>query len=239
MPTSAEAQAHIAAMGARQRRPLPAFVMQNADPVFVFNIYNRRHERLWNGRKFIIAANPEGQKYTRTRFPGVIAEEYDLADGQGNMSSTAHEARKVIQDDIIGLKSYAPKCDLMTTNLEWWGVLMSLKEVPTDAELRQAKERLVKFMTLFVEEGDRLYAQRNPNFQPIEIHREAASWLGLKREWNTAPLQMIECPGCGTSIKPTVAKCASCGAILDRKKAMELGLIPNEATAPVTAPASV
>jgi transposase len=42
---------------------------------------------------------------------------------------------------------------------------------------------------------------------------------------------MAECPGCAEKIKPGVAVCKTCGAILDREKAAALGL---GATAAVT-----
>jgi hypothetical protein len=43
-----------------------------------------------------------------------------------------------------------------------------------------------------------------------------------------------ECPGCGERLKPNVAACKSYGAILDREKALALGLgQPPFATFPV------
>ena len=40
---------------------------------------------------------------------------------------------------------------------------------------------------------------------------------------------MQECPGCGERVKPGVAVCKSCHSILDREKAVALGLVPRGA----------
>jgi hypothetical protein len=39
---------------------------------------------------------------------------------------------------------------------------------------------------------------------------------------------MDDCPVCAEKIKPGVAVCRSCGAILDREKAAQYGLVPAQ-----------
>jgi hypothetical protein len=39
---------------------------------------------------------------------------------------------------------------------------------------------------------------------------------------------LADCPVCAEKIKPGVAVCRSCGAILDREKAAQYGLVASE-----------
>jgi hypothetical protein len=57
-----------------------------------------------------------------------------------------------------------------------------------------------------------------------DVQRRAAHELGLEREWTYQLHETSDCPGCGERVKPGVAVCKSCGAILDREKAKALGL---------------
>lgn len=210
----------------RVRRPLPAFVNAKADPVYIYNIYNRPHSRnLGSLGTYLIPACKPGQPYSRPLvIKGVMSDEYDQGDGNGNMGCNAMEGRKVAVDDIIGRKSYSPNLGLMTTNLEWWGVFAAQQEKPGKEELSLAKERLIQFMTLMVNDGDRLFAERDPKFQPLEVHRDACNYLGLARDWNAAPVQQTECENCGTMVKPTIARCPNCKGIVNLEKATELAL---------------
>jgi len=60
-----------------------------------------------------------------------------------------------------------------------------------------------------------------------DLERRAARMLGLEKPWLYDPKPMSECPVCAESIKPGVAVCKSCGAILDREKAAQYGLGPQ------------
>src|SRR2546425_6373950 len=53
--------------------------------------------------------------------------------------------------------------------------------------------------------------------------------LGLEKEWSYEPKPLVDCPACGEKVKPGVAVCRACGAILDRAKALQFGLLPAEA----------
>ncbi len=48
--------------------------------------------------------------------------------------------------------------------------------------------------------------------------------MGVEREWAYVPVRMSDCPACGEKVKPHVAACRHCGAILDEEKAAKHGL---------------
>jgi len=63
----------------------------------------------------------------------------------------------------------------------------------------------------------------NPMFI-TDLERRAARELKLDKPWLYDPKPHAECPACGEKIKPGVAVCRTCGAILDREKAAKFGL---------------
>ena len=66
---------------------------------------------------------------------------------------------------------------------------------------------------------------RGHSFREIsDLHRRAAISLGWRREWAYVPMRMADCPACGEKVKPGVAVCRHCRAILDQEKAAKHGL---------------
>ena len=66
---------------------------------------------------------------------------------------------------------------------------------------------------------------RGHSFREIsDLHRRAAIALGVEREWAYVPTRFADCPACGEKVKPGVAVCKHCGAILDAEKAAKHGL---------------
>jgi len=66
---------------------------------------------------------------------------------------------------------------------------------------------------------------RGHSFREIsDLHRRAAIALGIEREWAYVPTRFAECPACGEKVKPGVAVCKHCHAILDPEKAAKHGL---------------
>jgi hypothetical protein len=113
------------------------------------------------------------------------------------------------------------------------GVFVCAGDAPTAQELRDAQEKLDEFYRALVASADREW-ERSHSFLFIhDLQRRAASRLGLEKEWHYQARETEECPGCGERIKPGVAKCKSCGAILNQEKALALGLVPP--VAPATA----
>ena len=104
------------------------------------------------------------------------------------------------------------------------GVFVCAGEIPTEEELRGARAKLDEFYRALVAAADREW-ERSHSFLFInDLQRRAAANLSLDKEWYYQVRETAECPGCGERVKPGVAVCKSCHAILDREKALALGL---------------
>ena len=105
------------------------------------------------------------------------------------------------------------------------GVFVAAGSEPTESELADARRRLEKFQTHLVAAAD-LEWERNKNPMFItDLDRRAARQLGLEKPWLYDARPLAECPVCAEKIKHGVAVCRSCGAILDREKAAQYGLV--------------
>ncbi len=99
---------------------------------------------------------------------------------------------------------------------------------PTQVELDEAHAKLVEFYKRLVFIADQEW-ERTHNYMLItDVQRRAARALGLEKEWSYDPKPMADCPACGEKVKPGVAVCRSCGAVLDRDKAEQFGLVGRE-----------
>jgi len=114
------------------------------------------------------------------------------------------------------------------------GVFVAEGDSPTEAELAEAREKLEEFHRRLVAAADLEWERSHNHLFITDLERRAARGLLLERPWLYDPKPMAECPACAEKIKPGVAVCRSCGAILDRAKAAEFGLVAkNEDAAPV------
>ncbi len=108
------------------------------------------------------------------------------------------------------------------------GVFVAVGPEPTKEELAEARKKLEAFQTRLVETAD-LEWERSHNMMFItDLERRAARELGLEKPWLYDPKPMADCPACGEKIRPGVAVCRTCGAILDREKAAKFGLAERE-----------
>ncbi len=120
----------------------------------------------------------------------------------------------------------------------FFGVFVAAGDAPTDEELSEARERLAAFYRRVVMAADREWERSHSYLFINDVERRAARHLGLDKEWHYQPRETVECPGCGEKIKPNVAVCKICGAILDHVKAAKLGLVPPAAAEPAPAAAA-
>jgi hypothetical protein len=104
------------------------------------------------------------------------------------------------------------------------GVFVCAGEAPTVEELARAQEKLDEFYRALVSAADREWARSHSFLFIHDLQRRAAGRLGMEKEWHYQARETAECPGCGERVKPGVAVCKSCGAILNREKALALGL---------------
>ena len=120
------------------------------------------------------------------------------------------------------------------------GIFVAAGPEPTEAELADARRRLAEFQRKLVAAADLEWERtKNPMFI-TDLERRAARQLGLEKPWLYDPKPLADCPVCAEKIKPGVAVCKSCGAILDKEKAAQYGLgvtVPSQtvATKQVTA----
>ena len=108
------------------------------------------------------------------------------------------------------------------------GVFVAAGPVPTEDELAEARKKLEAFQQRLVDAED-LEWERSHNMMFItDLERRAARELRLEKPWLYDPKPMADCPACGEKIRPGVAVCRTCGAILDREKAAKFGLAERE-----------
>ena len=108
------------------------------------------------------------------------------------------------------------------------GVFVAAGDAPTEAELADARRRLHEFQQRLVAAADLEWERsKNPMFI-TDLERRAARQLGLEKPWLYDARPLAECPVCAERIKHGVAVCRSCGAILDREKAAQYGLVAKE-----------
>ncbi len=108
------------------------------------------------------------------------------------------------------------------------GVFVAAGEQPTASELAEAQKKLDAFHRRLVDIADLEWERsHNPMFI-TDLERRAARELKLDKPWVYDPRPQADCPACGEKIKPGVAVCRSCRAILDREKAAKFGLVAKE-----------
>lgn len=116
----------------------------------------------------------------------------------------------------------------LASDLGDYGVFLAAGDRPSREEIDAARAHLVEVAKRLVFEGDQEWA-RSHNYRLLsDLHRRAVKRLGLEREWAYEPEAMGECPVCAEKMKPGVAVCRSCGAILDRRKARKFGIVQNQ-----------
>src|SRR6266436_7453788 len=106
------------------------------------------------------------------------------------------------------------------------GVFVAAGDAPTESEIAEARRRLAEFQRRLVAAADLEWERtKNPMFI-TDLERRAARQLGLEKPWLYDARPLADCPVCAEKIKHGVAVCRSCGAILDREKAAQYGLVP-------------
>src|SRR5579872_4691224 len=164
---------------------------------------------------FQIAARREGDACSLTRISGRTAV---MDYGDKRSLPLAISAREIADDICREINSDAGENSFL-------GVFVCAGESPTAEELRSAQQRLEDFYRGLVAAADREWERSHTFLFIHDLQRRAASRLGLEKEWHYQARETLECPGCGERLKPGVAVCKSCGAILNREKAAELGLV--------------
>ena len=109
-------------------------------------------------------------------------------------------------------------------DLEPHGIFVCTGARPTEAELAAAQVRRQEWYQQLIAEADIMWARGHSYREISDMHRRAALSLGIERDWAFVPQKMIECPACGEKVKPQVAVCRHCKAVLDPEKAAKHGI---------------
>jgi hypothetical protein len=122
----------------------------------------------------------------------------------------------------------------------YFGVFVCEGAEPTPEELEEARERLDLFYRTLVSTADKQWERTHNVVFISDLERRAARELKFEKEWSYEPQQRIDCPACGEKLRPNVAVCRVCGAVLDRAKAAQFGLVSASEVSqvPKQAPAS-
>jgi hypothetical protein len=172
-----------------------------------------------------IAAPGAGEAYATTSIHGCKGV-IDLGDKHKmEYSITAREIAEDLAREINGDSGEG----------SFHGAFVAKGIEPTEEELQDARAKLEAFHRRLVETADLEWERsHNPMFI-TDLERRAARELKLDKPWLYDPKPLSECPACGEKIKPGVAVCRTCGAILDREKAARFGLGVAEAESPAAA----
>ena len=164
---------------------------------------------------FQIAGRAEGEPYALTRVtPRTAVMDY----GDKRTLPLPIAAREIADDLCREINSDAGERSFL-------GVFVCAGNAPTEEELRGAQEKLDEFYRALVASADREWERSHSYLFIHDLQRRAASRLGLEKEWHYQARETEECPGCGEKVKAGVAVCRTCHAVLNREKALSLGLI--------------
>lgn len=105
-----------------------------------------------------------------------------------------------------------------------FGVFVCDGGVPTDEEQLEAQDRLASFYGRLVSAADQQWERTHNVVLISDLDRRAARALKLEKEWCYEPQQRMKCPACGEKLKPGVAVCRVCRAVLNQEKAAQFGL---------------
>ncbi len=165
---------------------------------------------------FQVAPRPPQQAYGAT---AVGARKGTIDLGDKRVLDFPITAREIAEDLVHEINSDAG-------DASYFGVFVCAAGEPRPAELDAARLKLEQFYKKQVFIADQEW-ERTHNYMVItDVQRRAARWLGLEKEWSYEPKAMADCPACGEKVKPGVAVCRSCGAVLDAAKAAQFGLAP-------------
>lgn len=130
----------------------------------------------------------------------------------------ANDLVRQINGDLPALLS-DPKCK------KTLGCFVSPTRVPAPELIEKHKAELHVYLAALVSEGNLLWRKTKDYRQVSDLSRMAVDILGVTTEWHENFAALVPCPACGTKIMPNIVKCNACSAILDRKRAIEFGLI--------------
>jgi len=211
-----------------KRKVAPNFPKTN--PLYIFNISDQ--ELRWREPGFplyIVPPCPKGKNFSDPLvIPGIVSEEY-LEDRSTEFNHyNAVEIAYAILKIGPGMKA--------TLDERKRGYFMSYSNPPKESELKEAQALYNQYCDTLIAEADMVMAQgesKGMTGQMInESHRRALAYRKQQRDWGKGTVEMIDCPGCQQPA-PKLAAIHSCGAVLDWRKAVDLGLKTQDQVPPL------
>lgn len=140
----------------------------------------------------------------------------------------AHHIAKSIVDDFVN--SVIEADDAAGPGMMWFETKLSKMEINAKykVELAELRNRQTRWFENLCRKADDDWQQYRKIGLISGHQRYAAKYLGHKADWLVDYNQnqgMMDCPACFTQINVKAVKCIHCGAILDRVKALEFGIL--------------
>lgn len=205
----------------------------NASRAYIANITDVEYARARTYGMYTIRAKNPGEAYSLTEI-GPRRGTMDFGDKHVmDFPITPDQIAKDLVREINGDAGFD----------SFLGVFVCGPNGPSADELANQRAHLEAFYTWCVGQGDEEWQRTGRIIMIPDLHKRAATYLKLNREWCAKIQPQLECPGCGDNIRPGVAVCKSCGAVIDRGKAIALGILrpepeePSQEDAFVEAPA--
>jgi hypothetical protein len=104
------------------------------------------------------------------------------------------------------------------------GVFVCAGARPSEHEIAAANARREAWYQELIAEADVMWSRGHSYREISDMHRRAAISLGVERDWAFVPQRLVECPLCGEKLKPGVAVCRHCKAVLDAERAAKHGI---------------
>lgn len=103
------------------------------------------------------------------------------------------------------------------------------------SKVAEELERQRKWFELIVRRADAAYNKNHNMAEISDIHRSAAQFLGLERDWvDRSPGSMIPCPACYTMVRKVAAICYACRAIVNEDAYSKIRFAGQEKIVPPT-----
>jgi hypothetical protein len=208
--------------------------MSSTAPVVVGNLPPAYVEELNKRRAYL--ANITDTDFTRSRTYGNYTirakgpgEEYSLTEIAPRRGIIDMGGKQVLDFPIVPEEIAADLAREINADAgegSFLGVFVCGPTGPTKQELFDAHTRLEAFYDRCIQAGD-IEWQRSEQIVMIpDLYKRAAKYRRQERDWAHSVQPTLECPGCGTNLRPKVAVCKSCGAVIDAAKAKALGILP-------------
>jgi|SRR6185503_945112 len=200
---------------------LPPELRVIGKPVMIFNVGPFRHQRsMGSYGQFLIHACEDGEPYSKgTEIPYITNDPVHVDMFQ---MAHRHDSGRKLANDIIGVGQFHTPSEDLTQ----WGVFVASGDLPTEAELKEARRKMIKTADRLIQEADTYWNQGPSEYKNVtEMHRWAAKMRGqMDKPWARAVQEMNSCDICGSQVSPSAAICPTCKNVIDEERVIKAKL---------------